>query len=72
MGSFYSDPKYLTPNIRAAIGWVMFGWLGIAALLTLFLTPIVYLGIGRFHRPRVKSSKQLAIELGEAARLTAH
>ncbi|WP_237068211.1 efflux RND transporter permease subunit [Microbulbifer guangxiensis] len=37
---------------RAAIGWVMFGGLGLAALFTLYLTPVVYLTLGRFHKPR--------------------
>lgn len=53
---------------RAAIGWVVFGGLGLAALFTLYLTPIVYLGIGRFHKPRAEAGQQLAAELDAAAK----
>lgn len=52
---------------REAIGWVMFGGLGLAALFTLFLTPVVYLAIGRFHKPRSVENILLQGEL-EAAR----
>lgn len=52
---------------REAIGWVMFGGLGLAAIFTLFLTPVVYLGIGRFHKPRAVENILLQGEL-EAAR----
>ncbi|SDK25423.1 efflux RND transporter permease subunit [Microbulbifer yueqingensis] len=52
---------------RAAIGWVMFGGLGLAALFTLYLTPVVYLGLGRFHKPRSLEGNRLAEELQAAA-----
>lgn len=52
---------------REAIGWVMFGGLGLAAIFTLFLTPVVYLAIGRFHKPRSVENILLQGEL-EAAR----
>lgn len=51
---------------RAAIGWVMFGGLGLAALFTLYLTPVVYLGLGRFHKPRSVESGKLEEELQAA------
>lgn len=35
---------------RLSIGWVIFGGLGIAAIFTLFLTPVIYLGIARFSK----------------------
>ncbi len=57
---------------RAAIGWVMFGGLGLAALFTLYLTPLVYLGIGRFHRPRAETGRRLAAELDAAAQQGGH
>ncbi|MFC6632411.1 efflux RND transporter permease subunit [Microbulbifer taiwanensis] len=52
---------------RSAIGWVMFGGLGLAALFTLYLTPVVYLGLGRFHKPRSVESDRLDEELRAAA-----
>jgi multidrug efflux pump subunit AcrB len=48
---------------RAAIGWVIFGGLSIAALLTLFLTPVLYLGIARLVKPRAQQGERLAAEL---------
>ncbi|QIL89483.1 AcrB/AcrD/AcrF family protein [Microbulbifer sp. SH-1] len=54
---------------RTAIGWVMFGGLGLAALFTLYLTPVVYLGLGRFHKPRSVETTKLDEELQAASRL---
>lgn len=51
---------------RSAIGWVVFGGLGIAGLFTLFLTPIIYLGIARFSRPPTEEGARLERELAEA------
>ncbi len=51
---------------RAAIGWVVFGGLGLAALFTLFLTPVFYVGIARFSKPRATESEELGQELEEA------
>ncbi len=51
---------------RDAIGWVMFGGLGLASLFTLFLTPVLYLGIARFQRPRAEATRRLEHELSEA------
>jgi multidrug efflux pump subunit AcrB len=53
---------------RAAIGWVVFGGLGLAALFTLFLTPVIYLGLARLSRPRTEQADALARELAEAER----
>jgi multidrug efflux pump subunit AcrB len=52
---------------RAAIGWVIFGGLSLAAMFTLFLTPVVYLGIARFARPRADRGERLAREMKAAA-----
>lgn len=52
---------------RGSIGWVMFGGLGLAALFTLYLTPVVYLLLGRFHRPRAEEGKKLEAEMQTAA-----
>jgi hydrophobic/amphiphilic exporter-1 (mainly G- bacteria), HAE1 family len=51
---------------RAAIGWVIFGGLSLAAVFTLFLTPVVYLGVARFAQPRVRQGERLAQELKAA------
>jgi HAE1 family hydrophobic/amphiphilic exporter-1 len=48
---------------RAAIGWVIFGGLGLAALFTLFLTPVVYLMIARFSSSRQQAQQDLEAEL---------
>jgi multidrug efflux pump subunit AcrB len=53
---------------RAAIGWVIFGGLSIAAVFTLFLTPVLYLGIARLARPRAQQGERLAAELRQADR----
>jgi HAE1 family hydrophobic/amphiphilic exporter-1 len=51
---------------RASIGWVIFGGLSLAALFTLFLTPVVYLGIARFAKPRADQGERLAREMKAA------
>ncbi|MGM0593190.1 MAG: efflux RND transporter permease subunit [Pseudomonadota bacterium] len=51
---------------RAAIGWVVFGGLGLAAVFTLLLTPVVYLGIARFTQARAEESAALEQELETA------
>lgn len=53
---------------RAAIGWVVFGGLGLAAAFTLFLTPVLYLGIAGFSEERFRQEAALAEELEEANR----
>ena len=51
---------------RNAIGWVVFGGLGIAVVFTLYLTPVLYLALARFTKPRADESKRLEREM-EAA-----
>ena len=51
---------------RAAIGWVVFGGLGLAAMFTLYLTPVAYLGLARFVRPRAAEGASLESELRDA------
>ncbi len=53
---------------RNSVGWTIFGGLGIAGFFTLFLTPIIYLGIAQFGKPRSLQSEALARELEEAER----
>ena len=51
---------------RASIGWVVFGGLALAAAFTLYLTPVLYLGIARFASSRASGARALAKELEEA------
>ncbi len=53
---------------RASIGWTVFGGLGLAAIFTLFLTPVIYLGVARLGKPRSVQAKALEQELAEAER----
>ncbi|GAA6206544.1 efflux RND transporter permease subunit [Thalassotalea sp. SU-HH00458] len=55
---------------RNAIGWVVFGGLGIAVVFTLYLTPVLYLALARFTKPRADEAKRLESELDEAEKLT--
>ena len=48
---------------RQSIGWVIFGGLGIAGFFTLFLTPVIYLGIARFGQPRSVDLAKLQKEI---------
>ena len=57
---------------RHAIGWVMFGGLGLAALFTLFLTPVVYLGLARFQAPRASEAQGLQSELEQSTQSSSH
>ncbi len=52
---------------RAALGWVIFGGLGFATIFTLFLTPVTFLALAGFSKPRAAEAGLLAKEL-EAAR----
>jgi multidrug efflux pump subunit AcrB len=51
---------------RAAIGWVIFGGLGLAAVFTLFLAPVLYLGVAGFSKARAEESAKLAREMQAA------
>ena len=48
---------------RQSIGWVILGGLGIAGVFTLFLTPVIYLGIARFGQPRSVDLARLQEEI---------
>ena len=50
---------------RSAVGWVVFGGMGLATFFTLYLTPVAYLGIARFAKSRAASGKQLHQELAQ-------
>ncbi len=51
---------------RVAIGWVIFGGLGMAAMITLFLTPVLYSRLACLTKPRSESGDQLQQELHAA------
>jgi multidrug efflux pump subunit AcrB len=51
---------------RNAIGWVMFGGLGLAAAFTLYLAPVLYMVLSRFHGPRAAEGQKLIEELQAA------
>jgi hydrophobic/amphiphilic exporter-1 (mainly G- bacteria), HAE1 family len=51
---------------RAALGWVIVGGLGLATVLTLFLTPVAYLLLAGLSKPRAEESRRLEQELAEA------
>ena len=52
---------------RSAIGWVVFGGLGIAALFTLYLTPALYVLLAPLSKGRAAEAERLQRELDEAA-----
>jgi HAE1 family hydrophobic/amphiphilic exporter-1 len=52
---------------RAALGWIMVGGLTMAAVATLYLTPVAYLLLARFSKPKAVEEARLARELEEAA-----
>lgn len=54
---------------REAVGWVVFGGLGLTAIFTLFLTPVIYLVLARFSKPRADARLKLEQELGAATDL---
>ncbi|MEQ8193103.1 MAG: efflux RND transporter permease subunit, partial [Rhodospirillales bacterium] len=57
---------------RAAIGWVVFGGLGLAAAFTLFLTPTFYQLIAGFSKPRNQAGDKLGDELRDAEKISAY
>lgn len=53
---------------RIALGWVIVGGLGLATIATLFVTPVAYLLLGRFTRPKAEEEARLKRELESATR----
>ncbi len=51
---------------RMAIGWVVFGGLGLAAVFTLYLTPVVYLALARLSPARASGAGKLETEMAHA------
>jgi HAE1 family hydrophobic/amphiphilic exporter-1 len=54
---------------RHALGWVIVGGLGLATILTLFLTPVAYLLLAGLSKPRAEESRRLEQELARAGSL---
>lgn len=52
---------------REALGWVIVGGLGLATLITLYLTPVAYLALAGLSKPRAHETERLAEELRAAA-----
>ncbi len=53
---------------RAALGWIMVGGLSLAAVATLYLTPVAYILLGGFSKPKAVEEERLQRELAEAER----
>ena len=51
---------------REALGWVIVGGLGLATISTLYLTPVAFLLLARFSKPRAEEERRLRRELAEA------
>jgi len=56
---------------RQALGWIIVGGLSVAAVSTLLLTPVAYLLLARFSKPKAHEEARLESELVRAAALTA-
>ncbi len=54
---------------RVALGWVLVGGLGLATVVTLYLTPVAYLVIARFTKPHVDEERRLQREMQHAETL---
>ena len=51
---------------RISLGWVIVGGLGLATIATLYVTPVSYLLLGRFIRPKTEEDSKLEQELQAA------
>jgi len=51
---------------RIALGWVIVGGLGLATLVTLYITPVAYLLIAGLTKPQAHEEERLNKELDEA------
>lgn len=56
---------------RVALGWVIVGGLGMAVIVTLYVTPVAYLLLARFSKPHADEERRLAEEMHHAAQLSA-
>ena len=51
---------------REALGWVIVGGLGLATVSTLYLTPVAYLLLAGFSKPKAQEAARLSAELRSA------
>lgn len=56
---------------RIALGWVIVGGLGFATVVTLYVTPLAYLGLARFSKPHADEEARLHKEMQVAAAIEA-
>jgi HAE1 family hydrophobic/amphiphilic exporter-1 len=56
---------------RQALGWIIVGGLAPAAVSTLFLTPVAYLALARFSKPKAEEEARLQREMTEAGKVEA-
>ena len=54
---------------RISLGFVIVGGLGLATIATLYVTPVTYLLLGRFIRPKVEEDFELEEELDAAQKV---
>jgi multidrug efflux pump subunit AcrB len=57
---------------RNSIGWVVFGGLALAAVFTLYLTPVFYLLLAPLAKARATETRRLSDEIDAASRLEQH
>jgi hydrophobic/amphiphilic exporter-1 (mainly G- bacteria), HAE1 family len=51
---------------RVALGWVIVGGLGLATLVTLYITPVAYLLFAGLTKPHAHEEERLAREMAAA------
>ncbi|ESR24588.1 efflux RND transporter permease subunit [Lutibaculum baratangense] len=54
---------------REALGWIVIGGLGFATIFTLYLTPVAFLMLAPFSKPRATQERALVEELARARTL---
>jgi len=52
---------------RQALGWIVVGGLGLATIITLFVTPVAFLMLARFGKTRSAEADRLQAELAHVA-----
>ncbi|WP_194246363.1 efflux RND transporter permease subunit [Martelella limonii] len=57
---------------RVALGWVIVGGLGLATIITLYITPVAYLILARFSKPKADEERRLNAEMRDAGLIGHH